>query len=98
MGFAGEWDVREGILTGTADKGERFVYQAIESAAKSIREKQDKGELVTRFQVIFDLKGFSVQQHACLRCVSTYVRILRAFQEYYPLLADHIIILNSEFV
>jgi len=94
-GDAGEWDVRRGLISGLHAKGERFVYQQIEKACFKIREKQGKGENVTRFQAIFDLKGFNLAQHGCIQCVSSYVSILLAFQDHYPFMADNVIIVNA---
>ncbi|OXA51620.1 SEC14-like protein 2 [Folsomia candida] len=94
-GDAGEWDVRRGIVTGQQGKGERFVYREIERACQKVREKQGRGENVTRFQAIFDLKGFNLAQHGCIQCVSMYVNILLSFQDHYPFMADNVIIVNA---
>jgi len=94
-GDAGEWDVRRGIITGQQGKGERFVYREIERACQKVRDKQLRGENVTRFQAIFDLKNFNLAQHGCLQCVSMYVNILLSFQDHYPFMADNVIIVNA---
>lgn len=44
------------------------MYREIERACQKVREKQGRGENVTRFQAIFDLKGFNLAQHGCIQC------------------------------
>ncbi len=44
------------------------MYREIERSCQKVREKQGRGENVTRFQAIFDLKGFNLQQHGTKQC------------------------------
>lgn len=64
----GNWDMRKIIVTGLQPTSYAFSMRALEIASQKVRDAQARGEAVTRFQVIFNLYGYSIQQHGCARC------------------------------
>jgi len=57
-------------ISGKVDENYRYCMQALERASELVRKKQANGELVTRFHVIWNFEGFSLEQHGCLQCKS----------------------------
>ncbi|XP_021955555.1 SEC14 cytosolic factor isoform X2 [Folsomia candida] len=91
----GDWDVRRSHVTGEHDENYRYSIRALELASQKVRDAQARGKLVTRFQVIFNMDGFSLVQHGCLQCIPPYLNFLRDFQNYFPGMVDNLVFINA---
>jgi len=91
----GSMDIRAAILAGKRERLIRYVDRAYEQSAALIRKLGHTYRNVTRGNLIVNLQGFSTEQHACLQCMSSIVRMLLSYESHYPLLADRIIAVNT---
>lgn len=64
----GDWDFRNVILGGRRDKMLRYIYKMLEDLDTSIQKQQEKGRFVTRGNIIVDVDGYNLMQHACVQC------------------------------
>jgi len=95
IGFAGEWDVRNAVLTGRAGRVIRYINKALESGARMVRQLQYSGKNITRLSLIIDLDGFSIAQHGCVACLFRILDFLLLYDNNYPGVADKIFFLNT---
>jgi len=95
IGFSGEWDVRNAVLTGRAARVIRYMNKALESGARMIRQMQYSGKNVTRLNLIIDLDGFNIAQHGCVACLFRILDFLLLYDNHYPGVADRIIFTNT---
>ncbi|CAL8099387.1 unnamed protein product [Orchesella dallaii] len=95
IGFAGEWDIRNAVLTGRAQRVIRYMNKALEHGVKLITESQHQGKNVTRLNLLIDLDGFSVRQHGCVQCLFRILDFLLLYDNQYPGYADKVIFTNT---
>lgn len=95
IAFAGEWDIRNAVLTGRAARIIRYMNKALESGARVIRQMQYAGKNITRLNLIIDLDGFNIAQHGCLNCLFRILDFLLLYDNHYPGLADKVIFINT---
>jgi len=95
IGFAGEWDIRQAVLTGRAARVIRYMNKALESGARVIRQMQYAGKNITRLNLMIDLGGFNIAQHGCVSCLFRILDFLLLYDNHYPGLADRVIFINT---
>ncbi|XP_021966985.1 phosphatidylinositol/phosphatidylcholine transfer protein SFH2 isoform X2 [Folsomia candida] len=55
----GEWDIRAAVVAGKADRMAKWMSKNYDLARMRTRELGKEGKNVTRFSLIYDMKGFS---------------------------------------
>ncbi|ODM91709.1 SEC14-like protein 4 [Orchesella cincta] len=91
----GDWDFRAAVLTGKAQRLNRYLIYTIERYVNSVFEAQAAGRNVTRVLVLVDLEGFSLRKHACPLCIPILIRWTATMESYYPQFTNEIIVINA---
>jgi len=92
---AGQWDMRQSHVTGRDKRMFRYMLRVMEKATNLVREAQQDGKNITRFDYVLNLDGFNMVQHGCPRCMLTIFDVLRSYEQFYPGMIDKIVIINA---
>ncbi|ODM89745.1 SEC14-like protein 2 [Orchesella cincta] len=95
VAFAGEWNIRNAIMTGRAPRVLRYLDQGMEMVARDIRAMQSQGKNVTQADLILDLGQFSVVTHACVQCLIRILDFLNSYESHFPGMAHRIFFTNA---
>ncbi|CAL8099390.1 unnamed protein product [Orchesella dallaii] len=95
VAMAGEWNIRNAIMTGRAPRVLRYLDQGLEVVARDIRRMQREGKNVTQANLIIDLNQFSVVTHACVQCLIRILDFLSSYETHFPGMAHRIIFTNA---
>ncbi|XP_035707849.1 SEC14-like protein 2 [Folsomia candida] len=93
-GQAGEWDVRGAILAGLYERGLRYVDRILEESVVIVRKAQERGENMTQFVAVIDMRHYSFVQHGCPLCVIMYAYAAQSYRDHYPGSAHRVIMIN----
>jgi len=90
-----DMDFRKAVLSGKGEVLTKAFILMMEWGERLVRAEQLKGNNVTRFHFIGNLRGFNAQQHTCPGCMTIYLKAARVWEAHYPNLLDNYIAINS---
>jgi len=91
----GSWDVRAAVLAGKRDRLVKWMFKNIDMARIRARDLGKQGKNVTRFDIIFDLKGFNLATHLTASAIPVYVISGAGFDRHFPNMADSIFTIST---
>jgi hypothetical protein len=74
------------------EKGEQTSLKLLGVIGNNSVPADQRPDLLT---VVMDMQGYSLRQHACLQCLTTYVEWMTHMETYYPGYTKHFIIINA---
>jgi len=92
---AADGDVAKEIEAGKEVVLKRYSLRLLEEASGMLRRMKGEGQNVSQVTVFVDLEGFSLDAHACLRCIPIYLNVLDQFQSNYPGFIHRVVAINT---
>jgi hypothetical protein len=93
---AARWDARKVILAGQRDAFIRKHAQLVDTAMYAVLDaRKATGKDIREFDLILDLHGYNLRQHACLLCFPTYFEWTNNYERNYPQTFGNFYMINT---
>jgi len=91
----GDWDIRKLAISGMLPKLGRYFSKMFEDADMKVRAMRAQGSNITQFNMIMNMDGYNLAQHACLPCLPFYTTLSTTLEARYPGTAERVVFVNA---